>query len=146
MTWAPQETQISIYNLFANDGSLSVLLNPDGGTTSKIFDHVPDGQPFPFISMDITPFRDRGSYTNEGWLGEIWIHSWYQAGQNSVTGLGKKQVQLIQARVDRLLHNTYLAISGWRNLNLRRAMVNVMQDPDNVTMHGIQQFKIMLGG
>ncbi len=143
--WAPSDTQIAVYNLLAYDTTLAGLLGTTVGGAQKIFDHVPDNTAFPFVQIAIRPWVDRGNYTLNGLSGEIWVHTWYQAG-SAVTGLGDKQVQAIQARIDTLLHNSYLAITGWRNLNLRRALVNIMDDPDNVTKHGIQQFKILLGG
>lgn len=140
MTWAPQETQIAVYNKLVNDSALTALIG-----ANKIFDHVPDSTAFPFISLAVKPFEDRGNYTYEGLKAELWIHVWYQSGA-TYTGRGDKQVQNIQARVDALLHKKELPVSGWSTLILRREFIDIITDPDNVTKHGIQRFKLFLGG
>jgi hypothetical protein len=145
--WAPSDTQIALFNYLSNDATLMSLLGTTVGGTQKVFNRVPDNTAFPFIAIDVRPWVDRGNYTTNGLQGEIWVHVWYQAGASgSMTGLGDKPVQAIQARVDALLHNSYVAISGWRNLSLRRNLVNIMLDPDNITLHGIQKFKLLIGG
>lgn len=147
MTWAPQETQIAVYNILKADSALMVLLGTTVGGTQKVFDFVPDNTAFPFLVMEPKPWEDRGNYTTEGLSAELWIHTWYQPGQSgSFTGRGDKQVQLIQSRIDQLLHKQPLSISGWNTLILRRSLVDIVVDPDNVTRHGIQKFKLFLGG
>lgn len=147
MTWAPAQTQIAVYTVLKNDSALAALLGTTVGGAQKIFDNVPDKTPWPFITIHCKPWSDRGSYTYEGLEGQLSVDVWYQpGGSTSVQGRGDKQVQAIQARVDALLHKQYLTISGWNTLQLRRAVIDILTDPDNVTKHGVQQFKILLGG
>lgn len=146
MTWAPQETQISIYNRLSGDSTLAVALGTTVAGTQKIFDHVPDSTEFPFVVIEAKPWEDRGNHTSEGLAAEVFIHTWYQPGKGSFTGRGDKQTQLIQKRIDELLHKYALSISGWTTLILRRSVMNILTEPDNVTKHGIQQFKLFLGG
>lgn len=145
MTWAPTETQSAIFNILRNDGSLSTLLGQDT-TVSKVFDHVPQSTAYPFVVLQINPWEDRGNYTGEGLKALVTIHCWYQPGASGYTGRGDKPLQLIQKRIDELLHKSQIAISGWRNLIFRRATINILVEPDNVTRHGVQQFNILLGG
>jgi len=146
MSWAPQQVQIKIYSTLTADSALMVLLGTTVGGTQKVFDFVPDNQAFPFLVMEINPWQDRGSHTTEGFEAELWVHTWYQPGVGSFTGRGNKQVQLIQSRVDELLHLQELTFTGWNNLLLRRSTVDIITDPDNVTKHGIQKFKLLVGG
>jgi hypothetical protein len=145
-TWAPQETQKEIFELLGNDATLVGLL---GGTVygagpvhgdPKVYDLVPNETEYPYVSMDISPFNDRGNHTKEGWECEFQINVFYRA-----PGRGKKQVQLIQKRIDELLHQSEICIEGWNNLGCRRLMADILTEDDNVTLHGIQRFKILLG-
>lgn len=145
MTWAPAETQSAIFTALRNDGSLSSLIGQDS-TVQKVFDHVPQGTNYPFVVMQINPWEDRGNHTGEGLSAVLTMHVWYQPGAGSNTGRGDKQTQLIQKRIDELIHKGQFQISGWRIVCCRRITVDIIPEPDNVTRHGVQQFKLFLGG
>jgi len=147
--WAPTDTQFAIYNHLASDDTLITLLGEDASVTdlsTKVVDHVPDTMEYPFVVMEISPFEDRGNYTTEGLEATLTIHTWYRPGASSHTGRGDKKVQEIQKRIDEILHKSQMEITGWRNLNIRRTLIDILTDTDNVTRHGIQQFKLLLGG
>lgn len=137
MSWAPTELQISVYNVLSNDSALTTLL----GGAGKIFDHVPDSSPYPYVKMAVKPLTDRG---NESWDGvnvEVKLSVWYQAA-----GLGDLKVQQIQKRIDELLHNVSISINGWNIIAGRRKSVDIMDQPDGRTKHGLQLFNYLLGG
>lgn len=147
--WAPSDVQVAIYNHLATDDSLITLLGEDSGTvdiSNKVFDHVPDRTAFPYVVIDIKPFEDRGNYSTEGLEATLTVHVWYQPGASGVTGRGDKAVQLIQKRIDEILHKSRMSISGWKNLILRRTLIDIIVEDDNVTRHGVQQFKLFIGG
>lgn len=146
MTWAPKETQTKIYELLGNDATLVALL---GGTVigsgpafgePKIYDWVPDNTAYPYLTIDILPFDNRGNHTKEGWRCEFQINVWYRE-----PGRGKLKVQDIQNRIDVLLHNANLGGTGWDTLCLLRTLVDILTEDDNVTLHGIQRFNLLLG-
>lgn len=118
-----------------------------GGTSVRqtIFDLVPDDTPYPYIVIYPLPFTERGNHTKEGWGNEFQVSVFYQPGKNGNTGRGYKQVQLIQFRIDELLHLSDLCIEGWNNLGLRRTFVDIQTLEDNVTLNGIQRFNLLLG-
>lgn len=135
MTWAPTETQKTIYTLLGADSALTALLG-----ANKIFDHVPDNAAYPFVKLRIKPWTDRGNHTLEGLSCELQIDVWYQAPNR-----GDLKVQLIQKRIDELLHSVNIEIDGWNVISLRRAFIDVLTEPDNVTLHGVQKFNLMIG-
>ena len=137
--WAPTEVQKEIYSLLNSDTELVALIGSD-----KVFDFVPDNTPFPYVTIYIMPFTDRGNATNEGLACEFQISVWYQPGGRN-SGVGNLPVQLIQKRIDDLLQNNKLCINGWNTLQLRRTYIDIMTDIDNVTKHGIQRFRLFLG-
>lgn len=147
--WAPSDVQIAVYNHLASDDTIITLLGENSASvnlSNKVFDHVPQDTAYPFVVVQINPWEDRGSYTKEGLEATLSIHVWYRPGITSVTGRGDKQVQAIQKRIDEILHANQIPISGWKNLIFRRALIDILVEPDNVTRHGIQQFKLLLGG
>ncbi len=138
-TWAPQETQKTVYALLNGDAQLRTLMSKPA-PTQIVFDHVPDGTTYPYITMQIKPLTDRGNHTKEGWACEFQINVWARE-----PGRGDLDVQNIQYRIDQLLHDQAPCIEGWNVIVLRRTLVDVLLEADNVTRHGVQRFKLYLG-
>ena len=139
MYWGPTSTQKAIYDILTGDAQLQTLL---GGTVSdkKVYDFVPDKQVFPFVTIGEGKWEDRGSHTLEGLKSELIINVWYRAPNR-----GRLKVQDIQKRIDELLHVQDPCIEGWNIVVLRRKFVDIIVEDDNVTLHGIQTFNIMIG-
>lgn len=149
MTWAPQETQKTVFTTLATDDTLIDLLGEDSGTvdtSTKVLDFVPDNKSYPYVTLELKPWNDRGNHTFEGLQAEIQINVWYQPGTSSNTSRGDKPVQDIQNRIDQLLHKQPLCIMGWNTLQLRRTFIDIITEPDNITKHGVQRFQLFLGG
>lgn len=136
MTWAPKELQKTLFSILGSDATLLSL-----GVTG-VFDStsVPEEQTFPFITIGDNPMENRSNHTTRGWKSEVKIHVWYQEA-----GRGRKKVQEIQARIDELLNSVDICVDGWNIINLRLQFVDVIVDIDNVTLHGIQIFNLLLG-
>lgn len=139
-SWAPTQLQISLYAILTTDTQLQTMLNATL-TDLKVYDFVPDNEPFPYIMIESKPWKDRGNQTWEGLDSRFIIHVFNQA----VGGRGDLPVQNIQYRIDQLLHEQDICIDGWNTIVLRREMFTIMTDPDNVTKHGIQRFKLFIG-
>lgn len=136
MTWAPSELQKTIYETLTGDAPLMALLA--GG----VFDSaaIPEYTQFPYVTIGEAPMDQRSNHTWRGWRADVTIHVWYQEA-----GRGRKKVQEIQAEIDRLLNNVDICVDGWNIVNLHLKFVDVIVDNDNVTMHGIQIFNLLLG-
>lgn len=146
--WAPLEVQKEVYLRLAQDADLIDLLGEDSGTVStstKVFDFVPDNTSYPYVTLYILPFTPRDNSTFDGLECEFQIDVWYQPGSTGNTGRGNKPVQLIQKRIDTLLHNYELCIDGWNTLQSRRTLIDILTEDDNVTKHGIQRFNLLIG-
>lgn len=135
-TYAPTETQKTVYEVLSNDAALTLLL----GGAGKVFDHVPQNTEYPYISMNIKPWNDRGNHDYEGLETNFQINVWY-----SENGRGDLKVQQIQKRIDELLHNTNICIEGWNIISLRRVTIDILNEPDGVTKHGVQIYKLLIG-
>lgn len=139
MTWAPTELQKVIYDTLSADAALQTLL----GTTPlnpKIYDSVPDQKSYPYVTMQIKPMADRGNHDWDGVGFNYQINVWYQA-----PGQGDLKVQQIQSRIDELLHKQDICVEGWNIIAHRRSTVDILDEPDGRTKHGVQIFKIFLG-
>jgi hypothetical protein len=147
MTWAPLELQKAIYLIIASDDEMIDLLGGDSTTDStsdKVFDHVPDNTPYPYVVIFNNDFEERGNHTFEGFTTEVQISVWYRPGAR-LTGRGNKGLQLIQERIDELLHKQSVCVEGWNTLQFRRSLISIEVEEDNVTRHGIQRFNVLLG-
>lgn len=135
MTWAPTEIQKTIYETLSTDETLLSMV-------TGIFDSgaIPEYTQFPYITIGNAPLEQRSNHTWRGWRSDLQIDVWYQE-----SGRGRKKVQEIQAQIDALLDNKDICIDGWNIVNLRTQMVDVIIDSDNVTLHGIQIFNLLLG-
>lgn len=136
MLFAPQSTQKTIFETLNNDSALQTLL----GGANKVFDRVPDNQPFPFITIGDGVWNNRDNESTDGLGVDLVINTWYRE-----PGLGRLKVQEIQKRIDELIHRKEPCIEAWNIVSLSRGTINIILDPDNMTLHGIQTFKLMIG-
>lgn len=134
MSWAPTETQKTIFTILSGDPTLAGLL----GAGQRIFDNVPENQAYPYVTMQLKPWANRANTTWDGWEGDLTLNVWCRAS-------GDLQVQTIQKRIDELLNNVDPCIDGWSVVSLRRTVLDILQDPDGVTLHGIQKFNLKIG-
>lgn len=134
-----QELQKAVYGILTADSTLQGLI---GGSTGdkKIYDRVPQEKAYPYLTIGDFQSEDRGNHTWEGIAGTLTINVWYRE-----PNAGRKQVQNIQKAIDDLLHKAEPSLNGWNVILMRRSTRNILIEPDNVTFHGIQTFKIFLG-
>jgi hypothetical protein len=100
--------QAAIYTRLTTDATLMNTLLAGG---SGVKDHVPAGSPFPYIQigeMVETPFR---TFTKQGHNTVPTLHIWGSA-------LGFKKLQDILDRVNTLLDNYAITVSGHSTVSL----------------------------
>lgn len=130
MSYAPEQLQVAVYTALTADATLMALI-------TGVFDFVPDGKAFPFVTIGEAEFQDRGSHNTDGWTTVMTVNTWSRAR-------GRKGAYDIMTEIDRILHNGSLTISGSRAIVLLRDTATVLVDPDAVTYHGVQRFKLLL--
>ena len=146
MTWAPSETQKTIYTTLAADAALQTLL----GTTPaapKVFDSVPDETAYPYVKLMIKPTTNRDNESYDGVEINYQISVWNRGDE------GDKKTQAIQQRIEQLLlkkdaadyRTDELCIDGWNVVSHSRTLIDIAEEPDGRTRHGIQTFNLMLG-
>ena len=108
-----------------------------------VYDHVPQQRdsgsdvPFPFISIGEdthVPFDTDDSVGSEA---TITIHSWSRSK-------GRAEVKGIQASIREALQRVELDVEGWALITIEFDFSETFMDPDTVTRHGVQRFRVLL--
>lgn len=128
---AESAVQAAVYGALKGDDALSAM--PVEG---KIFDLVPSTIAYPWIrvgEMTAVPFDTQDSAGQEH---TVTIHSWSQY-------LGHKEVKEIMASIYSVLHNAVLTVVGHQTVLCMFEFSQVFDDPDGITHHGVQRFRII---
>lgn len=124
--WALQK---AIYQALINDTALTTLL---GG--SNVFDDVPQGTPYPCVTLGPSLMRDWSTGSESGSEHVLILHAWSRAG-------GKKEAQAILARVRAALTQAPISLEDHHLVNLLHEVSEVRLDPDGETYHGIVRLR-----
>lgn len=126
--------QKAIYSRLTSDAPLMAKL-------TGVFDFIPDNQAYPFIQIGEVDFSPFDTQTFDGFEGMVTINLWHRSGSR-----GRAALHDIQNDVYNLLHKWIPSISGYTVVSMRFDFSNIIVDPDAVTYHGVQRFKILMGG
>ncbi|KQT54249.1 hypothetical protein ASG43_01070 [Aureimonas sp. Leaf454] len=129
MAHASAELQTSIYQTLSADPGLLKLL---GGP--KIFDHVPERAPFPYLTLGRTTVVDWSTGTEDGSEHILTLHVWAKGG-------GKQATYQIMDQVSNKLHDQHLSLDGHHLVNLQLQFAEARLEPDSATYHGILRFR-----
>ena len=125
MTEAASSLHRSVYDTLVADPVITALL---GGT--HVYDHVPRGSRFPYITFDQTSARDWSTGSGPGYEHFLTLHVWSQAP-------GRAELHDIMAAVYNLLHDQQIAVSGFHLINLRQQSSEVRRENDGETWRGV---------
>jgi hypothetical protein len=125
-SWALQQ---SIFARLASDSGLLALLG-----SPRIYDDVPQGADFPYLTFAQTLARDWSTGSDDGNEHILTLNVWSQAK-------GRKEVHEIMGALRTALHDQPLTLSGHRLVNLRHEHSEARRDPDGETYRGIVRFR-----
>jgi hypothetical protein len=126
--------QKAIYSRLTGNAALMAKL-------TGVFDFIPDNQTYPFIQIGEVDYSPFDTQTFDGFQGTITINLWHRSSSR-----GRSTLHDIQNDVYNLLHNWIPSVSGYTVVSMRFDFSNIIVDPDAVTYHGVQRFKIIMGG
>lgn len=129
MASAGFELQKAVHAALSSDPTLTGLL---GGT--QVYDDVPRGAAFPYVTFGQTTERDWSTGSDEGSEHLVTLHVWSRAH-------GRKETDLIAGAMKNVLHGAALTLAGFRLVNLRHEFSDAMRDPDGETFHGIVRYR-----
>lgn len=102
-----------------------------------VFDGVPAQQPFPYVIVgDATEMPDN-AHNQDGHDTTLTIRiaSRYE---------GFKEALSIAQRIDVLLDDQLLVVTGWGSIKTQREFRETMRDTDGVTRHVVQRYRVGL--
>lgn len=124
--WALQQ---SIYATLADDAAVLSLL---GGP--RIYDDVPQGASFPYLTIGQSTLRDWSTGSEEGHEHTLTLHVWSREK-------GRKQTHALMGALRDALHDRPLTLEGHRLVNLRHELSEARREPDGDTYHGIVRYR-----
>jgi len=122
--------QRAIYQLLAADNSLSAMV-------SGVFDHVPQGSIYPFITLGEAQLRDRSDLEHSGTEVLLTLRVYSREA-------GRKEAADIMERITTLLHNTTPEMERHEVLSLQFHQSRIDLLDDGATYRGTIIFKALL--
>ncbi len=123
------EIQKAVYTALKGDSALAALL---GGM--RIYDDVPRGAAFPYVTFGPATARDWSTGTEAGWEHLITLRAWSKAG-------GEKEVHLVLEAMRAVLHEAALTLDGYRLVNLRYEASDTLRGADGESYQGVARFR-----
>jgi hypothetical protein len=125
------ELQKAIYATLIADAPLVALL---GGT--RIYDDVPRGTAFPYVTFGPSTTRDWSTGTEAGSEHVLTLRVWSKAG-------GEKEVHVVLDAIRAALHEAALTLSGHRLVSLRHETSDATREADGETYYGAARFRAL---
>ena len=129
MSSASRALQASIFQTLSTDpGVLGALGGP------RIYDHVPRGAAYPYVTFGQSTVRDWSTGGDEGDEHVVTLHVWSLAA-------GRNQVHDIVGALRVALHDRDLTLAGHRLVNLRHEHSEARREADGERFHGIVRLR-----
>jgi hypothetical protein len=123
------ELQKAVYGALVADAALVALL---GG--ERIYDDVPRGAVFPYVSFGPGTTRDWSTGTETGAEHLFTLRCWSKAG-------GEKEVHLVLEAIRAALHEASLVLTDHRLVSLRHEASDALRGADGETYQGVARFR-----
>ncbi len=129
MSSAAWELQKAIHQkLVTSPQMLSVLGGP------HIWDHVPRGATFPYVTFGITSENDWSTGSEEGGEHIVTLHVWSRAA-------GRHEVDDLALGIRKALHDKALTLAGHDLVNLRVEFSDARRDVERELFHGVVRLR-----
>jgi len=126
--WAVRQT---LYATLSGDAGVTALV-----PAARIFDHVPQTSDYPYLVIGEMTLAEFDSKNSDGAELTVTLHVWSQYR-------GLKECERIMAAVVDALDSQALSIAGHALVLCRFEFSETMLDPDGLTRHGVQRFRIV---
>ena len=125
--WALRQ---ALYTAITGDAGVKALI----GDPARIYDDVPAGAAFPFVTFGDSNIRDWSTMDGTGAEHTVTLNAWSRYE-------GHKEAQQILDALEALLHDVSLAPGGHTLINMRFVSSQIIRDPDGATTHGVIRFR-----
>lgn len=102
-----------------------------------IYDNVPQDTGFPYYAIGVPVITALEADKKTGLNMLIPLHAWSEYH-------GRTEVIAMQKNLYASLHRANLEITGYNCISILQENETILLDPDGVTRHGIQQFRILI--
>ena len=126
--WAVQQ---AVHTALTGDAALIALV-----PAARITDHVPQDSAFPYISIGESSAGEWDSKDSDGMEQTLTINAWSQYR-------GLKEVKQIMGAIVDALDKAALTVTGHDLVLLRFEFSDTMLDPDGLTRHGVQIYRVL---
>ncbi len=123
------ELQQAIYTALTGDAPLM-------GMVQGVYDHVPQGAAFPYVTVGESSVRAWRAVGLDGVETTLILHVWSRER-------GRKQAKQIMAEIPRILDDADLTVPGHALIWLRFEFSQTILDADGVIYHGIARYHAM---
>jgi hypothetical protein len=130
MTGASLALQIAIVTALRASPPLAAIL----GVPPRVYDHVPPGTPFPYVTIAQTLERDWSTGSDIGHEHTVTLHVWSRTA-------GRRQAHDIATILSSTLHDVALVLHGHRLVQMRRELTEIRREPDGETWRGIVRLR-----
>ena len=124
--------QQAVFAALSGDAALQTLI----GNPARVYDHVPQDSPFPYVVVGEATTRPFDTKTEDGMEQTLTIHSWSRYRGFSETK------QIMGAIVD-ALDQQALSVTGHELVLLRFEFSDSFLDEDGLTRHGVQRIRAL---
>jgi hypothetical protein len=105
----------------------------------RVYDRVPAGPTFPYVSIGDEQVLDDGDTCSDGWEVTSDVHVWSRPAAGS-----KAEVKDLAAAIVPRLAVTTISVTGFRVLIAELETSRVFRDPDGITEHAVLTFRHVL--
>lgn len=102
-----------------------------------VYDAVPQGASFPYVTLGEDTAIDWSSKTTDGQETTVTLHVWSRYN-------GMAEAKQIGGEVIELMTAAPLIMTGFEADTPRLDMSEVIKDPDGITRHGITRFRLFI--
>ena len=131
---APASASLALQSAVVAALSSTADLSALTGGAPRVFDSVPPGTPYPYVTMGQSIERDWSTSTEDGREHTITLHVWSRAP-------GRREVHLAAATIRAALHLAPLTLAGFRLISLRHQFSEARREPDGETYRAIVRFR-----
>lgn len=125
-------------------GSSGFTINGSPGTTVKVYDKVPAGAAYPYVTLDSQFVNDADFLASRMDERFLYLNVWSAPNSNQNTSnVGQKEVLEIMAEIDARLHNKRLSLATGTMVICRVKRKRTSREPDNETFMGQVTLRIL---
>lgn len=122
-------TQVALYSLLTGDAALMADI-------TGVFDEVPEGQAFPYVTIGEFTVTPGGAHDRFGARSTVTLHAWS-------TYHGRAEISTVVGHLMRLLDHQALNVNGHDTVVVAHEQTVTVPDPDPDVRHAAVRFALV---